>query len=280
MNQHQQNEATVNISDRRLAANRANAALSTGPRTQAGNAASSRNAVSHGLTASKLTIFHWESQDEYAQLRSDYFTRFCPIDTSESDVVDRLVDSTWRRRRALVIETTIFDMEISLSQNETLTTYGETADGPLHLATAFRNRHGEGVWDAIQRLLNAVDCSYSRALRDLEKLQTGRFNILPPSSFENPVEEEDPVSCPTAGQEQEHEAKPSDEPAPDPEAAVPPRSALAPLSSQNKIIEITKQTQPKPATPAFDLVGEAVAHQNEPTSVPPSGQEPGDSGTK
>src|SRR5438045_3231911 len=39
------------ISDRKLAANRANAAKSTGPRTDAGKRASSLNAVAHGLTA-------------------------------------------------------------------------------------------------------------------------------------------------------------------------------------------------------------------------------------
>ena len=37
--------------ERQIAANRRNALLSSGPRTQAGKRASSRNAVSHGLTA-------------------------------------------------------------------------------------------------------------------------------------------------------------------------------------------------------------------------------------
>jgi len=214
------------ISGRRLAANRANAALSTGPRTLAGKAASSHNAVSHGLTASKLAIFHWESQEEYAQLRGDYFTRFCPIDTSESDVIDRLVDSTWRRRRALVIETTLFDMEISATQDETVKNYGDSACGPLHLAIAFKNRHGEGVWDAILRLINSVDCAYSRALRDLEKLQGDRFNILP-SGYLNPSDSDDP------------HAEPEPDPEPDPKPVTPPPA----LSSHNKIIEIAKQTQ-------------------------------------
>ncbi len=39
------------ISEEKLAANRANAQHSTGPVTDAGKAISSRNAVSHGLTA-------------------------------------------------------------------------------------------------------------------------------------------------------------------------------------------------------------------------------------
>ena len=41
------------VSARKLAANRANARLSTGPRTAAGKAHSARNAVRHGLCVSR-----------------------------------------------------------------------------------------------------------------------------------------------------------------------------------------------------------------------------------
>jgi hypothetical protein len=237
------------ISDRRLAANRANAALSTGPRTQEGKAASSRNAVSHGLTAAELTIFNWESPEKYAALRTDYYTRFSPIDTAEADVIDRLIDSTWRRRRALVIETTLFDLAISDTREATEEKYGETSCGALHLALAFKNRHGEGVWDAILRLLNSVDCAYSRALRDLQKLQGDRFNILPQRPEQQDDEAGQPPeaavdgdslgvvanSIPTESeyQRQEHERQQQ-------------HPASAALSTHNKIFEIAKQSQSEP----------------------------------
>ena len=44
------------VSDARLAANRRNAALSTGPKTEDGKAASRRNALKHGLTATLVPI--------------------------------------------------------------------------------------------------------------------------------------------------------------------------------------------------------------------------------
>ena len=91
-----------------------------------------------------------------------------------------MVDATWRRKRAILIETTLFDLEISEHEEETAKDFGETATGPLRLALAFRNRHGDGVWDALQRLLNLADRCYSRALRDLEKLQQDRFNQMQP----------------------------------------------------------------------------------------------------
>ena len=48
--------ATTSISPARLAANRANAAKSTGPRTEAGKARSRANAVKHGLTGAGVAL--------------------------------------------------------------------------------------------------------------------------------------------------------------------------------------------------------------------------------
>jgi hypothetical protein len=126
--------------DRRTAANRANAAHSTGPRTAEGKAASSRNVVSHGITSTgRITIFNWESPEEHQQLRDDYCARFRPIDQVELDIVERMVDATWRRRRAITIETTIYDLEISEIEEEVREDFAETATGPLRLALAFKN---------------------------------------------------------------------------------------------------------------------------------------------
>ena len=44
------------ISDKQLAANRANAAKSTGPRTPEGKARSAQNSRIHGFTASSFTV--------------------------------------------------------------------------------------------------------------------------------------------------------------------------------------------------------------------------------
>ena len=46
-----------------LAANRANAQFSTGPRTPEGKARVSRNAVKHGLNSSKLFVRAGEPED-------------------------------------------------------------------------------------------------------------------------------------------------------------------------------------------------------------------------
>ncbi len=228
--------------DRRTAANRANAARSTGPRTAEGKAASSRNAISHGITSNaRVTIFNWESPEEFQQLREDYCARFCPIDRVEFEIIERMVDATWRRKRAITIETTLYDLEISEIEEEVREDFAETATGPLRLALAFKNRHGDGVWDAIQRLLNLADRCYSRALRDLEKLQKDRFNQMPPAP--EPLEE----------QEEAELEEPGD---------VTPAPA-----STAKIVEMTKRSQAGGDTDANDNNNDGYANVQKPKAA-------------
>ena len=52
------------VSEKQLEANRANALKSTGPRTDEGKQASSRNAVKHGLLSTEVVMFH-ESKEDY-----------------------------------------------------------------------------------------------------------------------------------------------------------------------------------------------------------------------
>src|SRR5882672_1737881 len=61
----------MSSSSARLAANTANAQHSTGPRTPAGQARSSQNARTHGLTARDLIIAPHE-REEFEELLNDY----------------------------------------------------------------------------------------------------------------------------------------------------------------------------------------------------------------
>ena len=129
--------------DRRTAANRANAAHSTGPRTAEGKVASSRNAMSHGITSTgRVTIFNWESPEEYQQLREDYCARFCPIDRVEFKIIERMVDATWRRKRAITIETTIYDLEISEIEEEVREDFAAPSASPSPSRTATATESG------------------------------------------------------------------------------------------------------------------------------------------
>jgi hypothetical protein len=87
------------ITEKRRAANRANAQNSTGPRTPEGKAASSKNAVRHGFCTNFVTIA--EDYDDYEEIRVDYYTRFGPRDRPETDQVDRMAHCTWLAKTLL-----------------------------------------------------------------------------------------------------------------------------------------------------------------------------------
>ena len=59
------------VSPEQLAANRANAAKSTGPRTPQGKTRSAQNARKHGFTASTFAVVRLEELDEVAHLKDD-----------------------------------------------------------------------------------------------------------------------------------------------------------------------------------------------------------------
>jgi hypothetical protein len=66
------------ISEKRLAANRANGALSRGPITPEGKARSSQNAIKHGLQ-SNLVVLRNENKEAYQTVLQSYYDRFKPV---------------------------------------------------------------------------------------------------------------------------------------------------------------------------------------------------------
>jgi hypothetical protein len=100
-------EPTAPISEAQLAANRANAQLSTGPTSTAGLEISSRNNFRHGLNQSEgdLILLDSESKEEYAQRSAGFQREWRPSTQTEQDLVDRLATSQWLRRRALKLQT-------------------------------------------------------------------------------------------------------------------------------------------------------------------------------
>ncbi len=95
------------ITPRMLAANRANAQRSTGPRTAAGKAASRRNGLVHGLRATTLAAPLLESDEdraEYEALLAALRDEFRPATPLEELLVRNLVLSRFVLRRALLAE--------------------------------------------------------------------------------------------------------------------------------------------------------------------------------
>jgi hypothetical protein len=91
------------ISDAQHAANKANAAFSTGPRTQSGKSRSSKNALTFGLFT--LNDFVRENEaEQYTKICTSLWTELTPEGTVEEFLTTELISSTWRLRRCRMVE--------------------------------------------------------------------------------------------------------------------------------------------------------------------------------
>jgi hypothetical protein len=95
---------------RQIAANRGNAAKSTGPRTQEGKDRSRCNALRHGLTA-ETVISALEDVEDYSAFEDAVIADYDAQSAVERELVLRLAGLLWRLRRATTIETGLFQIQ-------------------------------------------------------------------------------------------------------------------------------------------------------------------------
>jgi hypothetical protein len=86
-----------------VAANRANAQASTGPRSEEGKARSAQNALKHGLCAERL-LLDGEEPEAWEALRADYLARLAPHGEAEERLAERIAQLAFRRERGSVAE--------------------------------------------------------------------------------------------------------------------------------------------------------------------------------
>ena len=99
------------VSNNKVIANRANAKLSTGPKTLSGKEKVSGNALTHGLTAEKHVIIG-ESIEEFNTFKNSMLQVYEPFGAHEEEIFIKLVELLWRLRRVGIIETGIYGSEI------------------------------------------------------------------------------------------------------------------------------------------------------------------------
>ncbi|MBV8552520.1 MAG: hypothetical protein JOY54_14565 [Acidobacteriaceae bacterium] len=95
------------VSEARLAANRANAQLSTGPKTSEGKATSSLNAVKTALTG-RTVLLPGDDAGEYADHIARYEEDLEPVGPRECALVQSIADTFWRLQRIPALEMAIY----------------------------------------------------------------------------------------------------------------------------------------------------------------------------
>jgi len=118
------------VSERKVAANRANAQRSTGPRTVEGKAQSRHNATRHGLRgtlppergtvpaeggslpaerAAALVLVADDAFNRYAELSGAFVADLVPRGAAEQFLVERMARAAWRLRRSESVEAELLD---------------------------------------------------------------------------------------------------------------------------------------------------------------------------
>src|SRR5579863_813555 len=181
------------VSPKQLAANRANSAKSTGPKTPEGKARSAQNAVKHGFTASTFAVVRLEDLQEIAHLKSDLVSVYQPVNSQELFALERMALSQQAILRAARLESGLFttslnealdtndrpftpmskelagdgDIEITRAQNRNYC----LADGFLRL---IRQSNG---WSIFLRYQAQSERQYRRALEDFDRLKALRHDL-------------------------------------------------------------------------------------------------------
>jgi hypothetical protein len=95
------------ISAKRLAANRANAARSTGPRTPQGKARSSQNSRLHQFHPDYFAVVRLEEVGALARMRADLIATYQPVNSQELFAIERMAFAQQAMSRAYALETGI-----------------------------------------------------------------------------------------------------------------------------------------------------------------------------
>ncbi len=93
---------------RQIEANRRNAQKSTGPRSDAGKAASAANALVHGFTAARTLVLADEDEDAFATMRRCVVADLDPLDAVQAALAQRIAILLWRLERASRLEAEVF----------------------------------------------------------------------------------------------------------------------------------------------------------------------------
>jgi hypothetical protein len=88
------------------AANARNGSLSKGPKSLEGKAASSKNALRHGLAA-VVPVIPGERAEDWQEFRSAIVESLAPFGAFEEELAERVALASWRLRRVVACETAV-----------------------------------------------------------------------------------------------------------------------------------------------------------------------------
>ena len=147
-----------------VTANRANAQLSTGPRSVEGKAVSSRNSLKLGLNAQSM-IIPGEDIVDLEELTAAHQLKFQPVGPVETELLETVIRSAWMKRRYARIETEYLSARIAALP--------EGAEYPLG-AVMIQDAANGNTMQKIFRRQQAAQRDWYKAIETLARLQASR----------------------------------------------------------------------------------------------------------
>ena len=155
---------------KQINANRKNALLSKGPKTDLGKINLSKNSLKHGLTAKQLVI--GEDLNEFEKYRDHMIEALKPEGILEEQVVFKIIDVGFRLRRIGGIEAGIYNQEIL---------HHEIDEYKQKMAEKIEFKDQELVQSSdrsinLKGLAFARDCKYGSAILKLNTIEDKLMN--------------------------------------------------------------------------------------------------------
>jgi hypothetical protein len=157
---------------KKLAANKANAAKSSGPRTEEGKARAAQNGTVHGLRSASV-LAPWEDREELERFADAMLACLSPADELEKAVAERIVLATWHLRRAGAYEAQVLTAELNDQKAEHELDDPEF-DPPADAGTVVRALLTAGLLPKLAGYQQRIEGSLYRAMHELEHLQRCR----------------------------------------------------------------------------------------------------------
>ncbi|MGD0500487.1 MAG: hypothetical protein ABSC23_18850, partial [Bryobacteraceae bacterium] len=173
------------VSPQRIAANRANAAKSTGPRSPQGRARSSQNARKHGFTASTFAVVRLEDLQEIDHLRQDLLAVYQPVNSQELFAIERIALAQQAILRAARLEAGLFTTCLNQALEPSahipdLMNKELAGDGDIEIARAqnrnfllgvgfHRMAHQSNSFSLFLRYQAQAERNYRRAVEEFER---------------------------------------------------------------------------------------------------------------
>ena len=123
------------MSKRRTAANRKNAAHSTGPKSETGKHKSSLNALRHGFTG-QVVVLPTEDRITYFKHTSAFHNEYHPQGPTETHLVQTLADAAWRLNRLRAIEDNLLTIGLMHQENKGRNPHADHPEASTALAIA------------------------------------------------------------------------------------------------------------------------------------------------